>query len=80
VNVVRIGDEKDLATFVLSTISDNVPAGDERVDIYSYLVNEFRLLDLDDNLYDVDPFDDDLRLVLEREGYADGGDDDSEEE
>ena len=80
--MTRIGEDESFATYILATVSDYVPAGEERRDRYAYLVAELYALDLDEPLYDLaeDPYDDDLAYVLTREGYADKPDDDDSEE
>jgi hypothetical protein len=79
--VTRIGEDESFASYILSKLSDHMPAGEERIETYTYIVTELHGLDLDESLYDIaeDPFDDDLAFVLTREGYADANDLDEEE-
>jgi hypothetical protein len=67
-----LGAEENLCTFVMNLVSDNVAPGSERIDVYSYLVDEFADLDFESTLYDFgeDPLDEDMAFVLMRECYT----------
>lgn len=74
------GEDENLATFVLNLVSDNVPPGQTRIDVYERLVDEFAAHDYEDTLFQFgdDPLDEDMAYVLFKCGYTDADEDPDE--